>query len=56
MAELTRRNFLTGSGMAVAGAMAATGMVGKGGADRAYADEQATEGRVYQVITDELNP
>lgn len=56
MAELTRRNFLTGSGMAVAGAMAATGMVGKGGADRAHADEQATAGRVYQVITDELNP
>ena len=56
MAELTRRNFLTGSGMAVAGAMAATGMAAAGGADHAYADEQAAEGRVYQVITDELNP
>ncbi len=56
MAELTRRSFLAGSGMAVAGAVAATGMAAAGGADRAYADEQAAEGRVYQVITDELNP
>ena len=56
MAELTRRNFLVGSGMAVAGAVTATGMAVEGGADRAYADEQAPEGHVYQVITDELNP
>lgn len=56
MAELTRRSFLAGSGMAVAGAVAATGMVVEGGADRAHADEQAAEGRVYQVITGELNP
>ena len=56
MAELTRRNFLAGSGMAVAGAVAATGLATGGGADRAHADEQAAEGRVYQVITDELNP
>ena len=54
MAELTRRNFLVGSGMAVAGAMAANG------ADYARADETAadkgTEGHVYQTIADELNP
>ena len=56
MTELTRRNFLAGSGMAVAGAVAATGLAAGGGADRAHADEQAAEGRVYQVITDELNP
>ena len=56
MAELTRRNFLAGSGMAVAGAVAATSMAAEGGANRAHADEQAAEGRVYQVITDELNP
>ena len=56
MTELTRRNFLAGSGMAVAGAVATTGLSAGGGADRAHADEQAAEGRVYQVITDELNP
>lgn len=56
MAELTRRSFLAGSGMAVVGAVAATGMAAAGGADHTYADEQAVEGRVYQVITDELNP
>ena len=59
MAELTRRGFVVGSGLALAAGAGV--LAGEGGAARAVADEQvevaeASEGHVYQVIADELNP
>ena len=58
MAELTRRNFVVGSGLTLA---AGAGVLASEGATCAVAEEQAevaevSEGHVYQVITDELNP